>query len=323
MTNVEASSPVLSRPRVLEACEATVAARARPQGFRLGLLWVIAGRSLGIVVTMLVNIAMARCLTPTEFGEFLVIASVLGFASLLAMFGMNSAVVRFVPESFGRGDVAQARQSLRLVTCGAAVCIASVGGLVAIALVCLDATIIGLSLVPELIPMLIVGLVLLATLQFLAEACRSVHELRMASMLSGGQTGGLLSNSLYLFLIAATMVMTRPGLVAAVSLNILAMAITLPIAIAGRFHRSGPIQSRHIECRVFHAEVDRTPIVGILAANAADSIAHFRNRARRSVDCRSLLFARRTGAVWSRAAFDAPSCHSIADAQLHGNCVHW
>jgi O-antigen/teichoic acid export membrane protein len=224
--------PSTSNNSLLET-GAIVAPRTLGERLRGGAAWVVVGRFLGIAATMLVNVVLARCLTPGEFGEFLVISSVLGSASLLAMLGMNSAVVRFVSSSVGLGDLARARQSLRLVSLATLVSVACVGGLLAIVLNFLDTKLIGLSPFPGLVPMLVVSLMLLAMLQFLAEACRSLQELKLASLLSGGQTGGLLSNLLFLTLIAAAMVVARPGLRTAIALNIAAMAVTLPVAVIG------------------------------------------------------------------------------------------
>ena len=217
------------------SAEVVAATARRPSNRQLkaGAAWVTVGRFLGVAVTMLVNVVLARCLTPAEFGEFLVISSVLGTASLLAMFGMNSAVVRFVPASLGENDVARARQSLRLIVLATLVSIASAGALAAVLLATLDTSEFGVTLTAGLAPMIVASLMLLAMLQFLGEACRSLQELRLATLLSGGQTGGLLSNVVFLTLIAGAMVTVRPALLTAVALNLAAMVVTLPVAIVG------------------------------------------------------------------------------------------
>jgi len=207
------------------------AARAPRGRLRLGAAWVIFGRSLGIGVTMLVNIALARWLTPEEFGSFLLLSSVLALATLLAMLGLDAAIVRFVPESLGKGDVARARHAMTLVLGMATVTISGVAALAALVLAYFDATLLGLPAVPGLVPMAVTGLVLLAVIQLSAEACRSLHELRLASLFSGGQTGGLLSNILFLTLIAAAMVLGKPSFMTAVALNLVAMCVSLPFAL--------------------------------------------------------------------------------------------
>jgi O-antigen/teichoic acid export membrane protein len=214
--------------------------RANPQPkqplqgrLRLGAAWVILGRSSGIGITMLVNMLLAHWLSPEEFGDFLLLSSVLALASVLATVGLNTAIVRFVSESMGRGDIARARQAMRLVMAVAAVTISGVAALAALAMAYFDTSVLGLPADPGLVPMAVTALVLLAMLQLIAEACRSLHELRMATLFSGGQTGGLLSNLVFLVLIAAGMVVGKPSFLTAVALNLTAMALSLPLAILG------------------------------------------------------------------------------------------
>jgi O-antigen/teichoic acid export membrane protein len=200
---------------------------------RLGATWVILGRTLGIGVTMLLNVALARWLSPEDFGSFLLLNSLFALASLLSMLGLNTAMVRFVSESLGQGDADRARRAMWLVTAVAAVTITSTAGLTALAMSYYGTELLGLPAVPSIVPMVVAGLVLLAMLQLTAEACRSLHEFRLASLFSGGQTGGLLSNILFLMLIAAAMVLSKPSFSMAVKLNLMAMGVCLPMAILG------------------------------------------------------------------------------------------
>lgn len=200
---------------------------------RIGAMWVVLSRSLGVGVTMLVNVVLARWLSPSDFGSFLLLSSLLALASLLAMFGLNTALVRYVAESLGNQDVARARRSLRLILAVAAVSISSGAGLTALGLSLANSRLLGLPAFTGLVPLATTSLVLLAVLQLIAEACRSLHDMRLASLFSGGQTGGLLSNLLFLVMIAAAVVTVKPSFATAVTLNAVAMLITLPIAVAG------------------------------------------------------------------------------------------
>jgi O-antigen/teichoic acid export membrane protein len=149
------------------------------------------------------------------------------------MLGLNTALVRYVAESLGHQDLARARSSLRMVAAVAAVSVTSVACLTALALSLMDTRLLGLPVTAGLIPMAVTSLVLLAVLQLIAEACRSLHEIRLASLLSGGQTGGLLSNLVFLLLIAAAVVLVKPTFSTAVVLNMTAMLLSLPVAVAG------------------------------------------------------------------------------------------
>ncbi|MEX0677387.1 MAG: oligosaccharide flippase family protein [Pirellulales bacterium] len=199
----------------------------------VGGAWVVLGRVLGVGVTTLVNVAFARWLSPEDFGSFVLLSSVLAMASLLAMLGLNAALVRFVAESVGQRDLDRARRSVRLVMAVAAVSITSVTCLAAVGLSYFGTTILGLPNVPGIVPMAVTSVVLLALLQLIAEGCRGLHEMRLASLFSGGQTGGLLSNVLFLLLIAGAVAAGKPSLSTAVALNVAAMSISLPVAIFG------------------------------------------------------------------------------------------
>jgi O-antigen/teichoic acid export membrane protein len=202
---------------------------------RLGTsaVWVILGRSLGVAVTTLLNIVLARWLSHEDFGSYLLLTSALGFASVMAMFGLGAALVRFVCESLGRGDVERARHSLRLALSVAAVTIVAVAVAAGAALAYGNDSTLQLPASPWLVPIVVASLVMLAALQLLAEGCRSLQEMRLATLFSGGQTGGLLSNILFLVLIAAAVGLSRPDFLTALVLNAVAMAVCVPAAVAG------------------------------------------------------------------------------------------
>jgi O-antigen/teichoic acid export membrane protein len=202
-----------------------------------GAVWVVLGRSLGVAVTTLVNIVLARWLSPDDFGSFVLLSSILAMASLLAMLGLNTALVRFVAASVGQHDVDRARRTVRLVMAVAAVSISSVAGLATLGLSHFGTAIIGLPNAAGFLPIVVTSLVLLALLQLIAEGCRGLHEMRLATLFSGGQTGGLLSNALFLLLIAAAVVAAKPNLYTTMALNVVAMSISLPIAFVA-FNRA-------------------------------------------------------------------------------------
>jgi O-antigen/teichoic acid export membrane protein len=68
-------------------------------------------------------------------------------------------------------------------------------------------------------------------LQLTAESLRSFHELRFASMFSGGQTGGLLSNSLFVGLLLGSGLYATTSLQNALSLNVISLLLIVPLAI--------------------------------------------------------------------------------------------
>ena len=81
-----------------------------------------------------------------------------------------------------------------------------------------------------LVAVIVVGLALLAFLQIAGESLRGLQEFRLASLFSGGQAGGLVSNLIFLGLLSLAIVVGRLTLMSTLLLNLTAMAIVLPWA---------------------------------------------------------------------------------------------
>jgi O-antigen/teichoic acid export membrane protein len=197
---------------------------------RSAAFWVVGGRLAGIGVTMVLNVILARQLLPAEFGKFNLLSSLIALLSLFSMFGLSGAVVRFIPESLAFGESLQAKRILRLsyVTMGLA------WALVAIAVWgCWSWLAAEYDLPHETSFMALVAASagLIALLQLTAESMRGFHELRFASLLSGGQTGGLLSNTLFVCLLMGWGGLVSTTLVDALALNVMALLVIVPLAL--------------------------------------------------------------------------------------------
>jgi O-antigen/teichoic acid export membrane protein len=195
--------------------------------------WVIVGRLVGIAATLVGNVVAARLLGPEQFGIYLLLSAVMVFGATFGMAGLNEAGLRFVSHSLGMGHYGTARSYLRTI-----LVIAVVTTLLACALtasgLALFAALHGRLLDPWLSTGLVVtGLVALAFQQIAAEMLRGWHDLRRASLFSGGQTGGPLSNLLFLAAIAvAVLSHVRVNAVLALGLTVVSVALTAPIALA-------------------------------------------------------------------------------------------
>ena len=196
---------------------------------RSGSAWVVGSRLAGIAVTLLMNVELARRLTPEDFGKISLVLSLIAFASGLAVFGASGAVLRFVPESVGLNQSRRAKDALAhlLAICGIG-CV--ITGFLTWAAWGSIAACFQLPTSAELAVIVAISLGLLAVLQLAAESLRSLHELRIASLLSGGQTGGLLSNLLFLGAIALT-AGTMLSLESALTLNLLTMLVAAALGI--------------------------------------------------------------------------------------------
>ncbi len=163
-------------------------------------VWVIGGRVFGIATAIGANVVLARVVSPADFGSYFVLASILTFASLVAMFGLNTGLVRFVSEGIGIGDLGQVTLALRRGT-GLAL-IALISG----ALLCwLFVRYWGQDLfqIPDaetIAPLLAVSVIAWGVIQLCAALLRSFHDSRWSILLTG-QFGGPLCNTLFMVLI--------------------------------------------------------------------------------------------------------------------------
>ncbi|HEX4149733.1 MAG TPA: lipopolysaccharide biosynthesis protein, partial [Pirellulales bacterium] len=195
--------------------------------------WVVAWRVIGIVITAAANI-LAVCLldSPANFGRYLMLTTVIALGSILAMGGMNEAGLRFISESLGLARERLARTYLRriaLVTLGnsAVVALVIAVGLMAFQLVTGD-----LSDPVAVIAIATAAVVALSWQQVAAEMLRGYGDLRLASVFSGGQTGGPLSNLLFLAALGLANFLTT-SLSTSMALGLMAASvwITMPVAL--------------------------------------------------------------------------------------------
>src|SRR5439155_17296782 len=166
-------------------------------------VWVVGCRIVGIGATVASNILAARLLGPSEFGTYLFATTVIALGSLLAMVGLNEAALRFISESLGVG-----RQERAAAYARRAIVITVIASLIASLVVTAGFVIFLHSSHPSLnlvalLALVAVGIVVLAWQQLGAELLRAYGKLPVASFFSGGQTGGPVSNVVFLVGLAA------------------------------------------------------------------------------------------------------------------------
>ena len=218
---------------------------ATPKNWQMNFVtagaWVGAARVLGVVLTFVSNVALARLLSPADFGEFLLIASAIGVFSTIAMFGLNSVMVRFVGESVGRIDRQSVRCLFRYIRALAIPSICLVGLLSPMALRCLFPD---LDWTATLLSAISIAIMLVAAQQIMAEGLRGFHDQRWASLLSGGQISGPLTSLLLITFVSLLACSGRLTLQSVLWLTDLALFITAVIAayclrrVACRWFRS-------------------------------------------------------------------------------------
>src|SRR5256714_10091962 len=91
--------------------DATVAGLADRSTGLVG--WTIAWRATSAVATLALGAFLIRQLPASEYGRYTFVLSVLVYIALLATFGQDQGLLRYLPEVLARGDRAAANDLLR------------------------------------------------------------------------------------------------------------------------------------------------------------------------------------------------------------------
>jgi O-antigen/teichoic acid export membrane protein/peptidoglycan/xylan/chitin deacetylase (PgdA/CDA1 family) len=193
--------------------------------------WVVACRAIGIMATLASNILTARLLGPVEFGLYLVLSSVAAFGSLIGSAGLSSAALRFCAESLaiGRRELALAYLRRTRQLCVVSTVLAAgltIGGLFAIQFATGRRTDSG-----ALVALTVITMAALAWQQLAGETLRGWNNLKLASLFSGGISGGPISNLLFFIGITA-LLLARVPMTAIGVIGLLAGSVCLTVPFA-------------------------------------------------------------------------------------------
>src|SRR5437899_6599526 len=75
--------------------------------------WTIAWRATSAIATLALGALLIRQLPPAEYGRYTFVLSVLVYIALLATFGQDQGLLRYLPEVLARGDRRAAHDLLR------------------------------------------------------------------------------------------------------------------------------------------------------------------------------------------------------------------
>jgi O-antigen/teichoic acid export membrane protein len=204
------------------------------QPLRRQALWVVACRVVGIAATLASNIVAARLLGPAEFGAYLLVTTVIALGSVLAMAGLNEAALRFISESLAHAEFGLARAYLNRSLKTAAIASALAAIVAAGGFALLRATPSQSQQSLAMLALVAVGVTVLAWQQLGAELVRAYGDIRLASLFSGGQTGGPLSNLLFLAgLCAATFGAAKIDATLAAGIAVGSFCLTCPLLYLG------------------------------------------------------------------------------------------
>ena len=194
-------------------------------------LWVMLGRGLGIGSTLLATIIVPRLLPHREFGELTSLLSVVTFAAIMAQLGLGHTCVRFLAESLVLHDRSRIGWTLRLAMSVLIVASLAICGITVLLLGLFGESFLQLTHVAWLIPLAAALILLMAWQQFSAESLRGLHELRWASLLSGGTFGGPLPVLLFLGLLACVAIQVQPTITTTLACQIAGSGVSLLVSI--------------------------------------------------------------------------------------------
>jgi O-antigen/teichoic acid export membrane protein len=211
--------------------EKTAESPSRLQRLPRAALWVMLGRGLGIGSTLLATIFVPRLLAPRELGELTTVLSVVTFAAIVAQLGLGHTCVRFLAESLVSHDLGRIGRTLRMAISVLVLASLTTCGLTALLLWSFGESSLHLTQVTWLVPLATILIMLMAWQQFSAESLRGLHELRWASLLSGGTFGGPLPVLLFLGLLALVATRFQPSITATLTCQIVGSGVSLLVSI--------------------------------------------------------------------------------------------
>ena len=166
---------------------------------RRGTMLTAVGRISGMGTVFILHIFLARTLETSEYAMFVLVWSWTTLFSLIGIFGLSTLACRYLAESFAKGDLRRARQTLRQITSLSAASIVASALLGALLLQLVPAAWFPLPTTSA--TAVAVWIALLAVSQIQAEMFRGIHHLFAASLF-GGMSGGLVSNLAVLVMLA-------------------------------------------------------------------------------------------------------------------------
>jgi O-antigen/teichoic acid export membrane protein len=191
--------------------------------------WVVGCRIIGIAATLASNVLVARLLSPGEFGTYILITTVMALGGLIGMAGLNEAALRFISESLAHGNplLAQAYRNRALAISAIAGIFACIAATLVLALMLTGKPITNLT---TLLVLVAIGIAVLGWQQLGAELVRAYGDLRVASLFSGGQAGGPLSNLIFLAgICAGALGLVRLDVNWTVALAVISVSLTCPL----------------------------------------------------------------------------------------------
>lgn len=156
-----------------------------------GASWSLFGKVSVVLIGLMVNILVARLLPPADAGRYFLLSSFVGFGTLLATCGLPQVVVRVVADAMGREQFTLVKKMLIKVF---ALAILASAILLILSLL-LGAELFAAYDLPGDVALCVVVALWVAAnaqLRLMSEAFRGFKDIRLASIFSGMNYGGVI-----------------------------------------------------------------------------------------------------------------------------------
>jgi len=191
-----------------------------------GGAWVVIGRGIGVLCALLVELILAQRLNG-QYGVFRFLFTSIAFLGIFSRLGTENALLRFAGESIGLNDHWKTRRTFKrafLTTLCASIVVAPIGSV----LFTWCAAVPGDT---SLVIAIAFAVAMTAMLQLSAEALRTFHDLRSATLFEA-QSAGVGVMGLFLLLLIAPWTPSQLTLTRVFTLFALAEACLLVPALA-------------------------------------------------------------------------------------------
>ncbi len=151
-----------------------------------GTAWALAFKIVSLVSGLAVNAFLARLLPPDQLGAYFLALSIASFAAIIARFGLKQTVVRLVAEAMAAGQPGRAGESLRIAYGITAVGTVLVGSALYLGVgAWLAESVFEIPVLQTATGLLAAWIAIHAFETPIAETFRGLHDIRLASLLSG------------------------------------------------------------------------------------------------------------------------------------------
>ncbi len=148
------------------------------------------GKSAVAIGIILVNVLVARLLSPEETGLFMLALSIVTVAAVIADFGFGKTLLRTIPDAMASGDKVRALSHIRQVFyAGSLTILVTAILLISPVGVWIAGKLSHGLLLGELMPLIALWLIVTVVISLLAEICRGFHHIASAIFYGGALTG--------------------------------------------------------------------------------------------------------------------------------------